>query len=141
MQSLCAYETGFLGTSDFCGLFTGNEWAGFENTLDMEYYYDYGYGNPTGRAQGIGYLQELIARLTNQYITSSNSSINFTITNNAADFPLGQPLYADFTHDDIIISFLTAMSFDYFKQAPSLTQVRLFAYGSSSIEQFLFPTQ
>jgi len=39
--------------SDFCGLFTEEEWAGFENTLDIEYYYDYAYGNPTGRAQGI----------------------------------------------------------------------------------------
>jgi hypothetical protein len=124
MQSICAYETGYLGTSDFCNLFTANEWAGFENTLNMEYYYDYGYGNPTGRAQGIGYLQELIARLTNQFITSSNTSVNYTITNNADDFPLGRPFYADFTHDDIIISLLTAMSFDYFKDPPSLTQVR-----------------
>lgn len=41
MQSLCAYETGFIGMSDFCGLFTQNEWAGFEQSLDAEYYYDY----------------------------------------------------------------------------------------------------
>lgn len=54
-------------------------------------YYDYGYGNPTGRAQGVGYQQELLARLLNQYITSSNSSVNSTITNNAEDFPLGRP--------------------------------------------------
>jgi hypothetical protein len=127
MQSICAYETGFLGNSDFCNLFTADEWAGFENTLDVEYYYDYSYGNPTGRAQGIGYLQELIARLTNQYNTSSSSSsssVNSTLTNNADSFPLGQPFYADFTQDDIIISLLTAMSFDYFKDPPSLTQVR-----------------
>jgi hypothetical protein len=103
MQSICAYETGFLGNSDFCTLFTADEWDGFENTLDVEYYYDYSYGNPTGRAQGIGYLQELIARLTNRYITSSNSSVNSSLTNNAIDFPLGRPFYADFTHDDIII--------------------------------------
>jgi hypothetical protein len=36
MQSICAYETAYIGTSDFCDLFTENEWAGFENTLDME---------------------------------------------------------------------------------------------------------
>lgn len=123
MQSICAYETGYLGESDFCQLFTADEWAGFENTLDLEYYYDYSYGNPTGRAQGIGYLQELIARLTNQYITSSDSSVNFTITNNPTTFPLGQKFYADFTHDDIIVSVLTAMSIDYFKDAPSFVQV------------------
>ncbi|KAF1349733.1 histidine phosphatase superfamily [Delphinella strobiligena] len=104
MQSICAYEQGYIGQSDFCGLFTEDEWAGFEITLDIEYYFDYSYGNPTGRAQGIGYVQELLARLQNQYITSSNSSVNSTITNNPTDFPLGRPFYADFSHDDILIS-------------------------------------
>lgn len=39
MQSICAYENAYLGMSAFCGLFTANEWAGFENTLDMECMY------------------------------------------------------------------------------------------------------
>jgi hypothetical protein len=64
-----------------------------------------------------------MARLTNQYINSSDSSVNYTITNNSDAFPLGEPLYVDLTHDDIIISVLTAMSFDYFKAPPSLSQV------------------
>lgn len=85
-------------------------------------YYLYSYGNPTGRAQGIGYLQELIARLTHEYITSSNSSVNSTLDDNASSFPLGQQIYADFSHDDILISVLTAMSLDYLKDAPPLTQ-------------------
>jgi hypothetical protein len=122
MQSICAYEMGYIGQSDFCYLFTEDEWNGFEVTLDQEYFYDYSFGSPSGRAQGIGYLQELIARLTNQYITSSDSSVNSSITNNAKQFPLGEKFYADFTHDDIIISVLTAMSFDYLNDPPSLTQ-------------------
>lgn len=122
MQDICAYEYSYLGYSDFCNLFTQDEWNGFEQVHDIEYYYDYAYGNPTGRAQGIGYLQELIARLEKQYITASNSSVNATIDNNTADFPLDQPFYADFTHDDIIISLMTAMSLDYIKDPPSLTQ-------------------
>ena len=121
MQSICAYETGYIGMSDFCTLFTEEEWQGFELTLDAEYYYDYAWGNPTGRAQGLGYLQELLARLQNEYITSSNSSVNFTITDNAQDFPLGRPFYCDFSHDDIIISVMTAMSLDYFREHPDLT--------------------
>ncbi|OCK74404.1 3-phytase [Lepidopterella palustris CBS 459.81] len=121
MQSICAYEMGYIGSSSFCSLFTLEEWDGFENTLDMEYYNDYAWGNPTGRAQGIGYLQELLARLQNEYIPVSNSSVNSTLTNNAASFPLGRPFYADFTHDDIIISVLTAMSLDYLRDPPSLT--------------------
>lgn len=120
MQSLCAYEIAYIGMSDFCNLFTEEEWQGFEQTLDIEYYYDYAYGNPTGRAQGVGYLQELLARLTDQYITSSNSSVNSSNTDNAEDFPLGRPFYADFSHDDIIVSALTAMSLDYFREHPDL---------------------
>jgi hypothetical protein len=102
-------------------LFTEDEWAGFELTLDQDYYYDYAWGNPTGRAQGIGYLQELLARLQNELITSSNSSVNSSITNNTRQFPLGEKLYADFSHDDIIISVLTAASLDYLRDPPSLT--------------------
>ncbi|CAD6564982.1 MAG: hypothetical protein CYPHOPRED_004992, partial [Cyphobasidiales sp. Tagirdzhanova-0007] len=77
--------------------------------------YDYSYGNPTGRAQGIGYVQELVARLTNQYITTSKSSVNASLDDNGITFPLGQPFYMDMSHDDIIISALTALSFDYLK--------------------------
>ncbi|EME49919.1 hypothetical protein DOTSEDRAFT_68663 [Dothistroma septosporum NZE10] len=121
MQSICAYENGYIGTSDFCNLFTVDEWAGFEQTLDIEYYYDYAWGNPTGRAQGLGYQQELLARLTKQYITSSNSSVNSTLDNNAQDFPLNRPFYADFTHDDIIVSTLTAMSVDYYRDHPNVS--------------------
>ncbi|TKA83048.1 hypothetical protein B0A55_00855 [Friedmanniomyces simplex] len=122
MQSICAYENGYIGMSDFCNLFTEQEWQAFEQTLDIEYYYDYSFGSPTGRAQGVGYQQELLARLSNQYITSSNSSVNSSLTNNAADFPLGAPFYADFTHDDIIVSVLTSMSIDYFREHPNLHQ-------------------
>ncbi|RFU23886.1 4-nitrophenylphosphatase/Acid phosphatase, partial [Scytalidium lignicola] len=122
MQSICAYEQAYIGQSEFCTFFTADEWAGFENTLDMEYYYDYSYGNPTGRAQGIGYVEELIARLTHEYIDSSDSAVNSTYDDNPTTFPLGQPFYADFSHDDILVSVLTALSMDYFRDPPSLSQ-------------------
>jgi hypothetical protein len=67
-------------------------------------------------------LQELLARLQNQYTTSSDSSVNSTLTNNSADFPLGRPFYLDASHDDIIVSVLTAMSLDYLKDPPNLSQ-------------------
>jgi hypothetical protein len=122
-QSLCAYENAYIGeSSGFCALFTRDEWSGFELTLDAEYYYDYAWGNPTGRAQGIGYVQELLARLNGEYITASESSVNSTLDNNGETFPLGREFYADFSHDDIIVSVLTAMSVDYFKDAPDLAQ-------------------
>ena len=121
MQSICAYEFNYLYSSDFCSLFTLPEWHGFEATLEIEYYFDYAFGQPTGRAQGIGWLQELLARLEHHYILSSNSSVNSTIDDDEQNFPLNQKLYADFSHDDILISILTAMSVDYFHDPPSLT--------------------
>lgn len=36
MQMTCAYEYSFIGMSDFCGLFTAEEWTGFENVLDLQ---------------------------------------------------------------------------------------------------------
>jgi hypothetical protein len=36
MQSICAYESAYIGMSEFYSFFTAEEWAGFENTLDME---------------------------------------------------------------------------------------------------------
>ena len=92
------------GSSDFCGLFTQAEWEGFEYTLDLEYWYDYAWGSAIGRAQGLGYLQELVARLTGQYIKSSVSSVNSTLDDNATTFPLNQTFYMDMSHDDIIVS-------------------------------------
>lgn len=37
MQSLCAYETMAFGYSNFCGLFTKEEWLGFEYDLDLQF--------------------------------------------------------------------------------------------------------
>lgn len=69
-------------------------------------------------------MQELISRLTSTPILSSNSSVNSTLSSSPITFPLPptQPFFADFTHDDIIISVLTALSVDYFRDPPSLTQ-------------------
>lgn len=36
MQGICAYEYNYIGMSDFCYLFTADEWAGFENTRDID---------------------------------------------------------------------------------------------------------
>ena len=35
MQSICAYETQYIGRSDFCLLFTADEWSGFEYTTGL----------------------------------------------------------------------------------------------------------
>ena len=135
MQSICAFETNALGASPFCSLFTPDEWNGFAYTFDQGSYYDISFGNPTGRAQGIGFLQELLARLRGQYIDESDSSVNSTIDDTPSDFPLGRKLYVDFTHDGTILSLLTAMSIDYFKEPPELSNYPISATRKFNIAQ------
>jgi hypothetical protein len=55
--------------------------------------------SPTGRAIGIGYVQELYARLQHQLITKPAGQVNLTLDNNTTTFPLNQSLYFDFSHD------------------------------------------
>ncbi|CAF1386683.1 unnamed protein product [Adineta steineri] len=116
MQSLCAYEYVALGSSDFCSLFTINEWRGYEQALNLAFYNTYGLGNETGRAQGIGYVQELIARLNHQLINISYSSVNSTLDSSETTFPLDQLFYLDMSHDNNIASVLAALSIDYFRE-------------------------
>lgn len=65
----------------------------------MQFYGDYGFGSPSGRAQGIGYVMELEARLRSTLIHSSDTSVNYTLDDNTDLFPFGQPLYFDMSHD------------------------------------------
>lgn len=59
-QNLCAYETVALGFSNFCSLFTFEEWQGFEYIYDIGFQGNSGFQSPTGRAVGAGYVQEVI---------------------------------------------------------------------------------
>ena len=63
---------------------------------------------------GIGYQQEVIARLQNHTLGYSGSQINVTLDNNTVTFPLNQSLYFDFSHDTNIASVLTAFGLTQF---------------------------
>ncbi|BAE62612.1 unnamed protein product [Aspergillus oryzae RIB40] len=118
MQNLCVYENTSLGGSFFCSLFTEQEWKDFAYNVDIQYYGNFAFGSPTGRAQGIGYVLELAARLEGKLIHSSDTSINSTYDDNTAQFPLGQPFYMDMSHDDIILSVISALGLEHFKYGP-----------------------
>ncbi|KZP00816.1 phosphoglycerate mutase-like protein [Calocera viscosa TUFC12733] len=76
MQSLCAYESVAVGHSDFCGLFTEAEWEGFEYSSDLTHWYGFAWGAPAAAAaMGAGWVQELVARLTDTTVTISPSTI------------------------------------------------------------------
>ncbi|KAF7292511.1 Acid phosphatase [Mycena kentingensis (nom. inval.)] len=102
MQQTCAYETVALGYSAFCDLFTEEEWKGFEYSIDLSYWYNNGPGNPAVAAQGIGWVHELVSRLTGERITAAAATTNTTIVGSNITFPLDQPIYVDATHDTVI---------------------------------------
>ncbi|RAL63244.1 hypothetical protein DID88_004322 [Monilinia fructigena] len=66
-QTMCPYETVAYGYSAFCNLFTYQEWADFEYSIDLYFSGGSSFSSPTGRAVGIGYVQEVVARLQNHY--------------------------------------------------------------------------
>ena len=70
----------------------------------MFFWYDSGFGSPVARVQGIGYVQELVARLTHTPIALHNSSTNATLNDNPVTFPLGQSLYVDATHEVVVLN-------------------------------------
>ncbi|ATY59141.1 3-phytase A precursor [Cordyceps militaris] len=116
-QTMCPYETVSYGFSKFCDLFTYEEWQGFGYSIDLSFASTNAFHSPTGRAIGLGYQQEVMARLKNQTLGYSGSQINITLDNNLSTFPLNQSLYFDFSHDTNIISVLTAFGLRQFADA------------------------
>ncbi|KAK0662046.1 putative 3-phytase A precursor [Cercophora samala] len=113
-QTMCPYETVAYGFSKFCELFTYEEWLHFGYSIDLNFYGNDGLGSPVGRAIGLGYQQEVVARLQNHTLGYSGSQINVTLDNNTETFPLNQSLYFDFSHDTNIISILAAFGLTQF---------------------------
>lgn len=110
MMSMCPYETVGLGYSNFCSLFTKEEWENYEYDIDLQFQGDYGFMNPAGKAQGVGWVVEFLDRLTKSQFKGPVTGQNTTLDGNTTYFPSMQPLYADFTHDDIIHSVLTSLN-------------------------------
>lgn len=113
MMDLCPYNTvaSTLGAvSEFCGLFSADEWQqyGYYETLGK--WYGYGPGNPLGPTQGVGFANELIARMTGKSVMDE-TSVNHTLDSNPATFPVGPDhnLFADFSHDNDLTGHFSAM--------------------------------
>ena len=73
----------------------------------------YSYGEPLGPVQGVGWVNELLARLTNSLVVD-HTQTNSTLDSNPATFPLNRSMYADFSHDDQITAIISAIGL--FKQ-------------------------
>ncbi|KAH9066440.1 phytase [Lactarius vividus] len=94
--------------SPFCGLFTSEEFRGFEYFGDVDKFYDNGHGGNLGRVRGVGYANELLARLTGKPVRD-NTQTNRTLDASPETFPLDRTLYADFSHDNTMVSIYSAL--------------------------------
>jgi hypothetical protein len=112
VMDLCPYTTvalddgGFI--SPFCQLFSEQEWRDYDYYQSVGKWYGYGPGNPLGPTQGVGFVNELIARLTRQPVRD-HTSTNSTPDGSPETFPLGRTLYADFSHDNDMTAIYGAM--------------------------------
>jgi Histidine phosphatase superfamily (branch 2) len=75
------------------------------------------YGQDLGPVQGVGYINELLARLTGQPV-QDNTQTNRTLDGSPRTFPLDRTIYADFSHDNLMVAVYAAMGL--FKQTAHL---------------------
>ncbi|KAF9884788.1 hypothetical protein FE257_001278 [Aspergillus nanangensis] len=115
-QTLCAYETVSYGYSSFCQLFTFAEFEGFGYVMDLMFASMVGFQNPAGRAQGIAWVEEFLARVEGHTLQTTATNANMTLDTNPETFPVDQKLYLDFSHDAGVVAALTAFGFRQFAQ-------------------------
>ncbi|SCV68108.1 BQ2448_229 [Microbotryum intermedium] len=132
-QMLCAYELVALGASSFCEPFTQDEWLGFDHLHDIAFWYMYSFGQPAQAALGLGWVQEWLARVILEPISSYNSTVN-----SSYPLPLDQAIYVDATHDTVISSIITTLDFSTFAAdgPPPSTHIPKKAFAASSISPF-----
>jgi hypothetical protein len=120
MLQLCSYETQALGYSAFCALFTQEDFINYEYYYDLSFYYNNGPGSPVAAAQGAGYLEEFVARFTGKFPVGGSSALNATFDMNNTYFPLNQSIYADATHEVVVLDVLTAFNLTALFNGPPL---------------------
>ncbi|KAI0152394.1 phosphoglycerate mutase-like protein [Hypoxylon sp. NC0597] len=111
MMDLCPFNTvandkGKL--SGFCYLFTVDEWLDYDYYQSLGKWYGYGNGSPLGPTQGVGFVNELLARLTGRPVVD-HTTTNSTLDGSESTFPLGRVLYADFSHDNDMMDIYGAL--------------------------------
>jgi len=136
LMEMCAFDTVAKEIeSPFCGLFKEDEWPILEYFLDLNKFYGTGYGNPLGPIQGVGYINELLARLTGNPV-NDDTNTNRTLDSDPKTFPFDRPIYADFSHDDEIAAIVSAMSLFHDADLPTKTIAQDRTWVSSTIVPF-----
>jgi len=119
-MALCPFDTlssDPVELSPFCNLFTEEEFKDFSYAGAIDKYYNTGPGQPLGPVQGVGYINELLARLTRSPVQDETQT-NRTLDSDPKTFPLDRSIYVDFSHDNAMIPVYVAMGL--FKQEEPL---------------------
>lgn len=111
-------NTGWISTSSTV---QGEDRLFFFSTLSSR---THSYGNELGPVQGIGYVNELLARLTKTPVRDATST-NHTLDANPATFPLDRGLYVDFSHDNQMIPIMAALGILQQRQRDAMSPTRL----------------
>ncbi|KAH9811022.1 histidine phosphatase superfamily [Melampsora americana] len=116
LMQLCCFES--LADqiySQFCKLFEKSDWIGYEYYIDLDKLYKHGYGNKLGAVQGVGYVAELLSRLTGDasYVRNDKTQVNHTLDQSIEAFPLNRKVYLDFSHDNQMISIISALGIKF----------------------------
>lgn len=106
----------------FCALFSVHEWEAYDYLQSIGKYYAFGPGSSLGPTQGVGFVNELIARLTSSPV-EDHTSVNRTLDMDPAFFPLDRQMYADFSHDNDMTAIFSALGM--FEDVPTLAQDRI----------------
>lgn len=125
LMQMCPFDTVAdpSGTpSPFCGLFTPAEFRELAYYESLDKYYGFGAGNPLGPSQGVGFANELIARMTGKPV-KDDTSTNRTLDGSKKTFPLHKHLYADFSHDNDMTSAFFALGL--FNSTPALSKTEV----------------
>jgi hypothetical protein len=112
LMDLCPFNTvvstASTTLSPFCALFTPDEWHSYDYYQSLGKWYGFAHGNPLGPTQGVGFVNELLARLTRSPVRDGTST-NATLDADEKTFPLDRAVYADFSHDNDMTSVLGAL--------------------------------
>lgn len=95
--------------SPFCSLFPVREWHAYAHLQSLGKFYGFGPGNPLASTQGVGFVNELLARLTGTLPVQDRTSSNSTLNGDLAKFPVDRRVYADFGHDNDMMTVLSAL--------------------------------
>ncbi|WWC85773.1 uncharacterized protein L201_000639 [Kwoniella dendrophila CBS 6074] len=114
LADMCGYDSQSKGTdwnnwSKWCGIFSKEEWEIFGHAKDLKRWYDLGETSRYGPTMGAGYVNELLARLTDYNVTD-HTTTNYTLDSNENTFPQGGKLFfVDFGHDNEMLEVISAL--------------------------------